>query len=473
MAAQPTNAMLQSPPPQSLEAEQSVLGAMLIERDAIIRAGAILTGTDFYRDAHRSIFEAMMAMQESGDAVDLITLSDALTARGVLAEIGGMAYLTTLASAVPTAANVEHYARIVQQASLRRQGINDAQRLIAQLAEGGEVADRIINAAAGRLMSIAAQATRDSHRRTLSEILATRLDQYEAATERKGLTGWPTGLSRLDEITGGLQPGEVTVLAARPSIGKSTLALQIAMDGARVTRQAVYYASCEMPAESLADRIIGRESGIQPQKLRSGDIHGDAQWRAISQAIGRVGGVPLMIDDGELTTQSIWSACRRIQLERPLGFIVIDYLQLLSDRAERGQNEVGRVTDMSRRVKQMARDLRVPVLCLSQLNRASEKENRPPRLSDLRESGAIEQDADVVVFLHTPEGSLKQDPRPVQLMVSKNRNGGIGDCALTFFRAGQRMALADMRHDDPPPERRQPRQNRLGEYDEEDEHGQG
>jgi replicative DNA helicase len=253
-------------------------------------------------------------------------------------------------------------------------------------------------------------------------------------------------------------------------VGKSTLALQIALHGAIQTKQAVYYASTEMPGKSLADRIIGRETGIQPQFLRSGQIHGDAQWRSIALAIGRMSDVPIIIDDGDLTTQSIWSACRRIQLERPLGLIVIDNLTMLADRPAKGQTDTSLVTEMSRRVKSMARALRVPVICVSQLNRLSERENRAPRMSDLRQSGAIEQDADVIVFLHTDESELKQDPRPVQLMVAKNRNGGIGDCPMVFFRSQQRIEPADMRHTEARP--LPPRQNRLGEYDDNEEEEQ-
>lgn len=462
------------PLPLSLEAEQAVLGSMLIEQDAIIRTIGILSPADFYRDAHSTVFAVICDMHERGDAVDLITLADALRPDGLLDEVGGIAYLTTLANTVPTAANVEHYAKIVRDKSIQRRLAGEAQRILTKAMEDCESAERLVAEAADRLMQLATSSAPARRERHIREIVKDRIDAYEDAWQHRdtngGLTGWPTGLPTLDHATGGLQPSDLIIGAGRPSIGKTAFMMHIANEGAKRTGRHALVFELEMDADQLADRIIAPLAGLDPASLRVGRI-GDHHWRPLTQAVAQVSELPLLIDDyAQHSTDTIWATARRVSLTAPIGLIVIDYLQLLTDRSDDDENS--RLTRITRRLKAMARDLKVPVLCLSQLSRASEKgfgKPRAPRLSDLRGSGAIEQDADVVMFLHCEEEDAKLAIRPTQLIVAKQRNGPVGDFALMFDRPRQRFAETDVQHAEAPPAR--PAQNRLGEYDhEEGEH---
>lgn len=475
MPASPAEANLLPYIPQSLEAEQAVLGSMLIEQDAIIRTIGVLSPRDFKRDAHATIYAVICDMHERGDAVDMITLADALRPDGLLDEVGGIAYLTALASTVPTAANVEHYAKIVRGKSIQRALANELQRDLARAMEDCESAERLVAEVADRLLQLATSSAPAKRERHIREIVKDRIDAYETAWQHRdvngGLTGWPTCLAELDEQTGGLQPSDLIIGAGRPSLGKTALALQIATDGARRTGKYALVIELEMSADQLVDRIVAPLAGLDPKSLRIGRI-GDRDWRPLSQAVAQVSELPIVIDDNaQHSTDTVWAMARRVSLKVPIGLIVIDYLQLLTDHGDDDENS--RLTRITRRLKAMARDLNVPVLCLSQLSRASEKgygKPRAPRLSDLRGSGAIEQDADVVMFLHCEEEDSKLAVRPTQLIVAKQRNGPIGDFPLMFDRPKQRFWETDTRHEAPPAPAR-PAQNRMGEYDnEEGEH---
>lgn len=455
----PTDVLLKNPPPQSLESEQCVLGSMLIETDAIIRASGILKPEDFYRDAHRVIFETLCEMHERREAVDLITVSEALRTRGMLDEIGGLAYLTTLANFVPTAANIEGYAAPVRQKAIARRGLNELQRSMTRILEGTEPADKLVAEAADRLTQLATSSAPARHEVHIKDILPERLDAYETAYKNKGqITGWPTGLPTLDKQTGGFQPSDLVIDAGRPSAGKTAYALFTASEGMKQTKKTALFFSLEMRKEQLVDRLVSSESGIEAAQLRNGFIN-DGHWSAIGGAAGRLGGLPLLIDDDPThTTDSIWATSRRVALRYPVGLIVVDYLQLVNDRSD-DTDDNARFTRISRRLKAMARDLNVPVLALSQLNRGNERgfsKPRPPRLSDLRGSGAIEQDADVVFFLWCDEDEQQSESpvKTVQLILAKQRNGPTGDYQLRFDRPRMRFSEIDERHSTPPPEPR-------------------
>lgn len=437
------SAVLERVPPQNLEAEQSVLGAMLIDPDAIARVAETLREDDFYRDAHRRIFRAILNLWERGEAADLVTVTEELATQGALEDVGGASYVATLASAVPTAANVEYYARIVEEKALLRQLINVATRIVARGYEASEDIHVLLDEAEQAIFQIAQRRSTQGYW-AIKDILMDTFERIEHLYAHKGgVTGVPTGYRELDEILSGLQPSELIVLAARPSQGKSTLSLGFARNAAIQHRIPVAFFSLEMGREQLAQRLLCAEAQVDSQRLRTGFLT-DQDWPKLSHALGRLSEAPIFIDDTPaIGIMELRAKARRMKSEHGIGLIVVDYLQLMQIRG-RVESRQQEVSEISRSLKALARELKVPVVACSQLSRAVEqREGRRPQLSDLRESGAIEQDADVVLFIHFPPD--QENKNLAEIIVAKQRNGPTGSVELVFLRDIGKFATLDKR----------------------------
>ncbi len=421
-------------PPQNLEAERSTLGAMFLEKEAIYRAMEILRPDDFYRENHRLIYQTVLDLTNRGEPVDLVTVTEELRQKNALEKVGGITYLTELANAVPTAAHVEHYARIVEEKSLLRQLIHAATEIVTSSYEASDEVENIIDRAENTIFAI-------TNRRSgqtvinLKDILIETFEQVEKLYEARGaVTGVPTGFSDLDRITAGLQPSDLIILAARPSMGKTTFALNIAQYVAVQLKLPVIVFSMEMSKEQLAMKLLCAEAGVDNQRIRTGNLR-EEDWPRLSHALGRLSEAAMFIDDSpNLSVMQVRSKARRVKAERGLGLIIIDYLQLMQGRG-RVESRQQEVSEISRGLKALARELSVPVLALSQLSRAVEqRQNKKPTLSDLRESGSLEQDADLVCFLYRedyyePETEKKNI---TEFIIAKHRNGPLGSVEFLF-----------------------------------------
>ncbi len=413
-------------PPQDLVAEQSVLGGMMLSKDAIADCVEVLRGIDYYRPAHEAIYEAIIDLYGRGEPADAVTVSDELTKRGEIGRIGGPAYLHTLIQSVPTAANAGFYAEIVRERAVLRRLV-DAGTKIVQLGysnEGMEV-DDIVNAAQAEVYAVAERRTAEDYV-PLKDIIEGTVDEIESAGHRgEGMTGVPTGFYELDELTQGLHAGQMIVIAARPAVGKSTFALDFARSAAIKHNMTTVFFSLEMGRNEIAMRLLSAEATIGLQDLRKGTIK-DEQWGKIATTMGRMNDAPLFIDDSpNMSLMEIRAKCRRLKQRHDLKLVVLDYLQLMSSgkRVESRQQEV---SEFSRALKLLAKELEVPVIALSQLNRGSEQRtDKKPMVSDLRESGSIEQDADMVILLHREDIYDKESPRAgeADVIVAKHRNG--------------------------------------------------
>jgi replicative DNA helicase len=441
-------------PPQNLEAEQSVLGAMLIDREAIIKAMELLRGEDFYRDAHRRIYDVVAVLFDKSEAVDLVTVSEALRSSGQLENAGGLTFLTALANAVPTAANVEHYARIVREKSILRQLISTATEVVTRCYEGSDDVSDILDRAEQSIFSIASLTKRrGTSRMRLKEIMIEAFEHIEklyASQER--VTGVPSGYDRLNGLTAGFQPSDLIILAARPSVGKTTLALNFVRAAAVINNLPVLYFSLEQSALQLALRLLSGEARIDGNMLRTGKLARE-HWPRLAQASGRLGSAPIYIDDTpNLSVLELRTRARRVKAEVDIKLIVVDYMQLMhtGGRADSRQQEI---SEVSRLLKALGRELNVPVMALSQLRRAVEqREGERPQLSDLRESGAIEQDADVVMFIYQDPKSREQGEGKIELIIAKQRNGPTGSVELFFQKSVGLFFPADTTHDEGEPQ---------------------
>ncbi|MGI5840419.1 MAG: replicative DNA helicase [bacterium] len=427
--------LLERIPPQNLEAEQSVLGAMLIEAEAIPKVMEILRSDDFYREAHSNILQAMARLFERGEAVDLVTVTEELRQQGQLENAGGAVYLASLANAVPTAANVEYYARIVEEKSVLRKLINTATAIVASGFEGKDDVEYLLDLAEQQIFGLAQRRSLKSYA-SIKTVLMETFERIEHLYNNKGgVTGVPTGFKDLDMLTSGLQPSELIVVAARPSMGKTVLCLNIARNVAVGNKIPVALFSLEMSRDQLAQRLLCADAGVDGQRLRTGYLT-EADWPKLSTALGRLSEAPIFIDDTPgATAIEIRAKARRIKAEHGLGLIIIDYLQLMNGN-RRSENRQQEISEISRSLKALARELNVPVVALSQLSRAVEqRQDRHPMLSDLRESGAIEQDADVVAFIYRDEYYNAETEKKgiAELIISKQRNGPTGQVEL-FFR---------------------------------------
>lgn len=421
-------------PPQSIEAEQSVLGSMIIEKEAIFTAMELLREEDFYRTAHRKIFEAIMALSERGEPVDLVTLADELQRRHALEEAGGTAYLSALAGAVPTAANVQYYALIVREKSLLRSLIHAATKIITECYEGPPDVEEFLDAAEQQIFEIGKQGKQQGFV-PLKEVLKETFDRIERLfDDKRGVTGLSTGFNDLNSICSGLQPSDLIIVAARPSMGKTTLALNMAHHIAVKEKKPVAFFSLEMSRDQLAQRMLCAEAKIDAHKLRRGFLSQE-EWQKLTRAVGPLSESPLYIDDSaSLSVMEVRAKARRLKSEKGLEAVFVDYLQLMRgfSRAENRQQEL---SEISRSLKALAKELSIPVIALSQLSRAVEKrENRRPILSDLMESGGIEANADMVLFIYRESYYNKDTDKGTitEIIVAKQRNGPVGTIELDF-----------------------------------------
>ena len=424
-------------PPQHLEAERSVLGGILLDNLALDRITDLVSDEDFYKQAHQVIFRAMVRLSERGDPVDELTLTQALKADDALDKVGGLAYVAALTRGVPTAAHVVAYAKIVREKAVQRGLISAATQVVQQgyredleLAQYVDEAERSIFAA-----------TEDRRRRSILPIRdvlrSTFVNLEEISRRKEDITGVPTGFAKLDNYTSGLQRSDLVILAARPSMGKTALALNIAGHAAIREKIPVMIFSLEMSAEQLVTRFLGSESRINLGDLRRGKMR-ESDWARLAEKGGVISEADIFIDDsGVLTVTEMRSKCRRVKREHGLGLVVVDYLQLMHG----GHNTDSRtqeISEISRGLKALARELDVPVMALSQLNRSLEsRTDKRPMLSDLRESGAIEQDADVIMFVYREEYYKRDETPPelegvAELIIGKQRNGPTGSLKLSF-----------------------------------------
>ncbi|MER3422939.1 MAG: replicative DNA helicase [Nitrospiraceae bacterium] len=422
-------------PPQNLEAEQSVLGAILLDNASMAKAMEILTEDDFYRTAHRKIYTAMLDLSEHGEVIDQITLTEHLKIKGELESVGGSAYLAELVQVVPTAANIKYHCRIVRDKALLRGLISTSTEVISRGYDGTASVDDLLDYAERSVFSLAQGKLGRSFSR-LKDIIKESLDLVDTLHKRgKAVTGVPTGFHDLDELTAGLQPSDLVVIAGRPSMGKTSLALGIAQHAAIKHNQKVGIFSLEMSKEQLVLRMLSSEASVDSHRLRIGKLQKEDWWR-LAEAAGRLEQAPIFIDDtGALTVQQMRGKARRLKAENGLDLLVVDYLQLMQGRSD-AESRQQEISDISRSLKALAKELSVPVVALSQLSRAVESRKPPiPMLADLRESGAIEQDADVVVFIYRDEvyNPDSEEKGIAQIMVKKHRNGPTGDVKLTFL----------------------------------------
>ena len=430
-------------PPQNIEAEEAVIGSMLIEQSAVISALEILKPDDFYKESHRIIFRHMEAMADKLEAVDLVTLSESLKGSGHLERIGGAAELARLANFVPTAANVEYYAKIVAEKAVLRRLIAAATEIAASAYVSQSEVDELLDKAEETIFQISQGRSTQGYVH-LKDVLVETMEKLEyLASHRGDVVGLPSGLTDLDNLTSGFQPSDLIILAARPSVGKTSLGLNIARSTAVKGDCAVVIFSLEMSKEQVAQRLLCSESAINSQNLRNGFLNDD-EWRRLSIALGRLGEAKIFIDDTPgISVMELRAKARRIKAEHGLGLVVIDYLQLMRSRKQ--ENRQQEISEISRSLKGLARELEVPVIAMSQLSRAVEqRQDRRPMLSDLRESGAIEQDADIVMFLYS-EPELEQN-NAIDLIVAKQRNGPTGSVRLFFSREVCRLGDLDTIH---------------------------
>lgn len=442
-------------PPQNLEAEKSTLGSMMIEPTALEKGMEILKSEDFYRPAHQEIFDALVSLSERDEPADLITLQEELRKRGKLDDCGGTEYLMALLDSVPTAANIEHYAKIVEKKSILRRLIAAGTAIIG-LAQNEDEEPDVITDRAEQLVFGVGQRRMGEYFRSISPLVDQTWEWIAQRYNDKGeASGVPTGFTKLDHMTSGLQPSDFIIIAARPSMGKTALALNIAMNAATKSKQTVALFSIEMSAEQLVQRMVCMEARANAHRLRTGYFQ-DEEWDRIAKASGKLYEAPIFIDDTtDITHLGMRAKCRRLKAEHGLGMIVVDYLQLM--RSHRNiDNRVQEISEIARGLKSLARELRVPVIALSQLSRAVEKrEDKRPMLSDLRESGSIEAEADLVMMLYRPEyyiikdvedtasvagkdgGGFDPNARNVEtteILIAKHRNGPTGNVKVGFVR---------------------------------------
>lgn len=423
-------------PPQNIEAEQSVLGALLLDKDAIIKVADILKLDDFYREDHKVIFEAILELFEKRNPIDLVTLTDQLEKKKKLKDVGGASYLTTLVNSVPSAAHVTTYANIVHNKATLRRLISAADSINYLGYSEEEDIDSILDKAESELFSVSQNFTKQ-YFIPVKSVLTDTFDRIDELHKHKGqLRGVPTGFHDLDNLLAGLQPSDLIILAARPSIGKTAFALNIAEHASIKGKVAVGIFSLEQSKEQLVDRMLCSEAGVDSWKLRTGNLN-EEDFPKIGYAMSMLSEAPIYIDDAPmLNIMEIRTKARRLQSEQKLGLIIVDYLQLMQGRQNsRDANRVQEISEISRGLKALARELNVPVIALSQLSRAVEQRpDHMPQLADLRESGSIEQDADIVMFLYREDYYNKdtENKNIAKLLIKKHRNGPTGEIDLYF-----------------------------------------
>lgn len=424
-------------PPQNLEAEQSVLGSILLENSAINRVLEILSAGDFYSEAHRKIFNVISDLSERNEPIDLITLSSALKDKSILDSVGGTTYLASLVDNVPSAANAANYAKIVKEKAILRGLITSATEIIDSCYETGSDVDNILDKAEHRIFEISENKVRQDYF-SIRDIVKDSFRSIEDLYSRQQLiTGVATGFEKIDDLTAGLQKSELIIIAGRPSMGKTAFALNIALHASMEAQVPTAIFSLEMSKEQLAFRLLSSEAKVDSQRLRKGFL-GETDWPKLTTAAGRLSDAPLYIDDtAAITVLEMKAKSRRLKADRGLGLIVVDYIQLMKSSYAHDSRE-REISDISRSLKALAKELNVPVVALSQLNRQVEsRTNRRPQMADLRESGAIEQDADVIAFIYRDEVYNKSDDNidkgTAEIIIAKQRNGPTDTVKLAFI----------------------------------------
>ncbi|MCI3274693.1 replicative DNA helicase [Streptomyces cylindrosporus] len=421
-------------PPQDLDAEQSVLGGMLLSKDAIADVVEVIKGHDFYKPAHETIFQAILDVYAKGEPADPITIGAELTKRGEINKVGGASYLHTLVQTVPTAANAEYYAEIVHERAVLRRLVEAGTRITQMGYAADDDVDEIVNRAQAEIYAVTEQRTSEDYL-PLGDIMEGALDEIEAIGSRSGeMTGVPTGFTDLDSLTNGLHPGQMIVIAARPAMGKSTLALDFARAASIKHNLPSVIFSLEMGRNEIAMRLLSAEARVALHHMRSGTMT-DEDWTRLARRMPEVSSAPLYIDDSpNLSMMEIRAKCRRLKQRNDIKLVIIDYLQLMQS-GKRSESRQQEVSDMSRNLKLLAKELEVPVIALSQLNRGPEQRtDKKPQVSDLRESGSIEQDADMVILLHREDAYEKESPRAgeADIIVGKHRNGPTATITVAF-----------------------------------------
>lgn len=437
-------------PPHNLEAESSLLGALLIDADAIVRIADIVGIDDFYDERHQRIFEAVSKLYEKHSPIDVLTLSNQLKSGGFLDVVGGASYLTELTNFVPTAAHVEEYANIVSQKAIRRRLIKASKSITEYGYNEAQPIQELIENAETELFNVSQQHVKQDIS-SIEDILAGSFERLDELHKDKGkIRGVPTGLRDLDNILAGLQRSDLIILAARPSMGKTALSLNLAHNVATKTELPVLVFSLEMSKEQIVDRMLSMESGVDAWNIRTGNLS-DTDFEKIGQAMGTLSEAPIYIDDSPgITVSDMRTKARREQHQRQLGAIFVDYLQLMSGGSRFGGdfNRVQEISEISRGLKAIARELNVPVIALSQLSRSVESRSpQIPQLADLRESGSIEQDADVVAFIYREDYYNPDTDRKgvTDILIKKHRNGPTGNVELFFDKERQRFRSLDKR----------------------------
>lgn len=440
-------------PPQNLEAEQSVLGSLLIDKEAIVRVADVVRPTDFYKDAHQKVFEAMLELYEKREPIDVLSLTNVLQSGGQLEAIGGRSYLAALTTSVPSSSNVVTYARIVQHKATLRRLISAASEIMGLGYQETEDVEKLLDQAEQAVFGVSQKYLRHQFI-PLKTVLTEAFDRIDELHRESGkLRGLSTGLSDLDNLLAGLQRGDLIILAARPSIGKTSLALDIARMVAIHEKRPVGIFSLEMSKEQLVDRLLCSEAQVDLWKMRTGKLSEDEDFSRIGHAMGVLSEAPLFVDDSAISTVlEMRTKARRLQSEHGLGLIIVDYLQLMEGSAD-AENRVLQIAEITRGLKGLAKELNIPVLAISQLSRATEMRNPPiPKLSDLRESGSIEQDADVVLFIYREEMHKPDTPRKhiADLIIAKHRNGPTGQVQIYFDEAKTSFRTLEKRLEAPP-----------------------
>ncbi len=426
-------------PPQNLEAEQSVLGSLMLDKDAVIKVADLIASEDFYDNKHSIIYQAILKLYDERSSIDVLTVSNKLEEGVSLEKIGGISYLTTLVNAVPSAAHVVHYAQIVRRKGTLRRLIGSATDIVGLGYQEDVELETLLDQAEQKLFSVSQKYLKQNFV-SIGEILHETFDRIDELHREKGkLRGVPTGFNDLDSKLGGLQNSDLVILAARPSMGKTSLALDIVRNIGMNEKKSVAVFSLEMSKDQLVDRLLSAEADVDLWKMRTGrlsDMGPDNDFERIGHALGRLSEAPIYIDDsGSLNVMELRTKARRLQSEHGIDLIVVDYLQLMQGRSV--ENRVQEVSEISRSLKMLAKELNVPVLALSQLSRAVEQRggDKHPQLSDLRESGSIEQDADVVMFIYRDEmytGADSKKPHIAEILIKKHRNGPTGEVELFF-----------------------------------------
>ena len=436
--------MIDRLPPQNIEAEQAVLGAMMIDKEAISKATEILRENDFYRQDHRAVYQVIVDLFSKNQAVDMVTVTEALKREGKLEDVGGIQFITYLANAVPTAANISYHAKIVEEKSLLRQLISVSTQIAGAGYEGTEDVNSLLDNAERMILGVSERKiSRDFA--PIKEVVMSAVDRIDELYNKKGgITGIATGFIDFDHLTSGLQPSDLILIAARPSMGKTALVLNMAQHVAIREKKAVAFFSLEMSKEQLVQRMLCSEASIDSSRLRIGELE-DNDWEKLIWAADSLSRAEIFIDDTPgITVMEMRAKARRLKVEHNLQLIVIDYLQLMQGSGKKsGENRKQELSDISRSLKALARELNVPVIALSQLSRSVEsRQVKRPMLSDLRESGALEQDADLVAFLYREDYYDKETENKniTELIIAKHRNGPVDTVKLFFHKQFTRFA---------------------------------